>query len=147
MQYRRRKNQERPKQVLPRRYCHKQQDDQIFPQRYYCWYYDGDLRRNLAPVSWEDRVMARFVLKSTFGQDIFKKKKIHILKGTIAKRRGLKLGSKVIYIDGVAMKIPKFYIPPEYRKNKSSRRYFLRLIYSRPWEEGIKRYKSMVYGR
>lgn len=140
-------NTEKKRERVKPRYSHSKVDEKIFPDRYYCWYYNDNLslKQNLAPVSWETRKLAVFVLKKTLGEDIFKKKTIHIIKGSVAKRYGLSFGKRTIRVDGKVIYIRKFYIPPEWDKDKYSRRHFMLRIYRKSWEKGIQKYYHMVY--
>lgn len=134
--------------VLPR-YSHKCQDEKIFPDRYYCWYYKPDLTINLAPISWDTRKLAKLVLGKTFENRPDILESIHIIKGSKAIKRGYTLGIKYIRgYDGSLFLIKKFYIPPEWNKDKHSRRHFMLRIYRKKlWEDGIKKYYRLIYGR
>lgn len=131
------------------RYSHRCKDERIFPKRYYCWYYKSDLTINLVPVSWDTRKLAKLVLRKTFEDRSDILESIHIIKGRKAIKRGYTFGTKHIKDSkGNAFLIKKFYIPPEWNKDKHSRRHFMLRIYRKKlWKNGIEKYYRLVHGR
>lgn len=109
--------------------------------RYYVWCY-MDYRVNLIPISFCDRKTAKYTLSKCFGEAVFQELKI--IKGKVAKKRGYQLG-KNAFINPTTKKrdfVRKFYIPPEYRKDRSSRRWFLKRLY----KSNLHRYYIKTYG-
>ncbi|MEG1415384.1 MAG: hypothetical protein RSC49_02150 [Clostridium sp.] len=109
--------------------------------RYYPWCY-LDLKINLIPISWPDRKTAKYTLSKCFGNSVFQE--VRLIKGKVAIRRGWSFGKNVFYNPSLKKKdfVRKFYIPPEYKKDRSSRRWFLKKLYN----SSINRYYFKTYG-
>lgn len=135
-----RKNKLRP------RHSNKTQDEKIFRNRYYVWCYDKKYNVNLIPISWENRELAKYVLSNCFSKKCLKY--LFIIKGSKAIREGMKLGKNSFFNEetGKMDFVRKYYIPPEWRKDKYSRRHFLLRLYRYKGDNLLERYYSLTYG-
>lgn len=135
-----RKNKLRP------RHSNKIQDEKIFRNRYYVWCYDKKYNVNLIPISWENRELAKYVLSNCFSKKCLKY--LFIIKGSKAIREGMKLGKNSFFNEetGKMDFVRKYYIPPEWRKDKHSRRHFLLRLYRYKGDNLLERYYLLTYG-
>lgn len=125
------------------RYCHLAIDDKIYRNRYYVYTYDEKLNQYIIPISWYSRKLAKLVLSSCFGLEVLKT--LFIIKGSKAIREKIPLGKNSFLYQGKKRKVKKYYIPPEWDKDKHSRRHFLLRLY-RCKGDVEKKYFFLVYG-
>lgn len=130
---------------LRKRHDHNRQDIKIYRNRYYVWCY-RDFKINLIPISWDDRKLAKFVLSNCFGKQVFDT--LHIIKGSKAIRNKWSFGKNSFYNEDTKKyeRVRKFYIPPQWKKDKHTRRHFMLRLYRVHKEDFLKRYYKLVYG-
>lgn len=135
-----------PKNKLRERHSTKKYDEKIFRSRYYVWCYDRNFKVNLIPISWDNRQLAKFVLSNCFGKEVLKY--LFIIKGSKAIREKMVLGKNSFFNQGTQKMdfVRKYYIPPEWKKDKHTRRHFLLRLYRYHGDNLLKRYYSLTYG-
>lgn len=135
-----------PKNKLRPRHSHKTQDEKIFRDRYYVWCYDRNYNINLIPISWDNRELAKYVLSNCFGKQVLKY--LFIIKGSKAIREGMVFGKNSFFNEATKKMdfVRKYYIPPEWRSDKHTRRHFLLRLYRYKGDDLLKRYYSLTYG-
>lgn len=128
------------------RNTHSLQDDKIYRNRYYVWCYNDKYQINLIPISFDTYDLAKYTLTKCFGKGVFKT--LNIISGRLAIKNKFVLG-KNSFRNPISKKIDtvrKWYIPPEWKKDKHTKRHFLLRIYrAKTWEEGIKNYYSLTH--
>lgn len=137
---------EMPQNKLRKRHSNKIQDEKIFRDRYYCWCYTKDLKINLIPISWDNRQLAKFVLSNCFGKGVLKY--LYIIKGSKAIREKMVLGKNSFFNESLNKMdfVRKYYIPPEWKKDKHTRRHFLLRLYRYKGDNLLERYYLLTYG-
>lgn len=99
-------------------------EDRIYANKFYPYFFTESLRVNVVPISFYTRYQARFTLSKQFGKHWHKYVRIgsgkHILK------KGWRLGINSVYKEGKRYQVRKFYIPPEYRYHKNQRRKYIK---------------------
>lgn len=134
------------KSKLRPRHSHNTQDEKIFRDRYYVWCYNKNYEVNLIPISWENRDLAKYVLSNCFGKRVLKY--LFIIKGSKAIREKMTLGKNSFFNEETQKMdfVRKYYIPPEWRKDKHTRRHFLLRLYRYKGDNLLQRYYSLTYG-
>ena len=126
-------------------------DQKIYKNKYYPWYYKESLKVNLVPISYYTREEALFTLEKQFGNKGMLELKV--IKGSFAIKEGLELGKNSFRLDGKSHQVKKYYVPPEYQFNRSRRRTYFKLLKRRNKDNqpsGVvrlhKTYKLKTYG-
>lgn len=134
-----------PVSKLRKRHDHNMFDAKIYRDRYYVWCY-LNFKVNLIPISWDDRKLAKFVLSNCFGKQVFNT--LHIIKGSKAIRNKMTFGKNSFYNEELKKMdvVRKYYIPPQWKKDKHSKRHFLLRIYRYKGDDVLNHYYQLVYG-
>lgn len=101
-------------------------EDRIYANKFYPYYFTEDLRVNVVPVKFYTRYQAKLTLKGQFGKDWYKYLKIAT--GRMILSRGWKFGKNSVMIEGKHHQIRRYYIPLEWNYNKRKRKVFRRLM-------------------
>lgn len=130
------------RRVKPRA-VHTRQDEKIHRGRWYVWCYNDKYQINLIPISFDTFDLAKYTITKCFGKGVFKT--LHIISGRMAKKEGYVLGINSFRnpINKKMDRVRKWYIPPEWKKNKHTRRHFLLRIYR--VENGIQNYYQLTH--
>lgn len=128
------------------RVVHTKQDEKIYRNRWYVWCYNDKYQINLIPISFCNSQLLRYTLTKCFGKSVFKT--LNVISGRMAKKNNMVLGKNSFRnpINNKMTWVRKWYIPPEWKKDKHSRRHFLLRIYrAKTIEEGIINYYKLTH--
>lgn len=101
-------------------------DQKIYRNKYYPWYYTDKLKVNLVPISYYTLEQAKFTLEKQFGN--LTKAELYIIKGSKAIEEGMVLGKNAFRLNGKSYQVKKYYIPTEYAISSTRRRNYIKIL-------------------